>query len=371
MPQINMLIKPASGLCNMRCDYCFYCDVAQNRETENFGLMSRETQETLVRKALEYADGSCNFAFQGGEPTLAGLEFFKRQVELQKKYNIKNVIVTNALQTNGYGITDEWASFLAENNFLVGLSLDGPRDIHDILRKDASGEGTFDRIMVTVEMFNKYKVEYNILTVVNKYVAQNPKDVYSFFKSKGFRYLQFIECLDPFDAVSRDYSLTSEDYADFMKAVFDEYYNDFMKGRYISVRSFDNYISILMGRPPEACGMSGSCTAYHLVESNGNVYPCDFYVLDKYLLGNVNTNSFKDFEISQTARDFVAESYHVDGACRRCKWYSLCRGGCKRCREPFVDGRPGLNRFCKAYKEFFEYAYPKMVTMAKKIANMR
>ena len=368
MPQINMLIKPASGFCNMRCDYCFYCDVAQNRETENFGLMSRETQETLVRKALEYADGSCNFAFQGGEPTLAGLEFFKRQVELQKKYNIKNVIVTNALQTNGYGITEEWASFFAENNFLVGLSLDGPRDIHDILRKDASGEGTFDRIMVTVEMFNKYKVEYNILTVVNKYVAQNPKDVYSFFKSKGFRYLQFIECLDPFDAVSRDYSLTSEDYADFMKAVFDEYYNDFMKGRYISVRSFDNYISILIGRPPEACGMSGSCTAYHLVESNGNVYPCDFYVLDEWRLGNVNDDKLFDMINSSVAKNFVDVSRSVHDECKKCKYYKLCRGGCRRDREPFVNGVPSQNKYCKAYKAFFDKNIDRLIGIARMLS---
>ena len=369
MHQIDMLIKPASGLCNMRCKYCFYADVTDNREVKSYGLMSAETQQTLIQKALSYADGYCNFAFQGGEPTLAGLDFFRRQVQLQKQYNVNSVIVTNSIQTNGLAIDEEWAKFLADNHFLVGLSLDGPKEIHDSLRPDAAQNGTFDRIMETVKLFNRYKVDYNILTVISKPVAQNAKQVYSFFRSCNFKYLQFIECLDPFDAQARDYSLTAKDYENFLKVTFDEYYRDFQRGNYISVRTFDNYIMMLMGKRPESCGMSGVCTAYNLVEANGNVYPCDFYVLDKYLLGNLHTHTFEDFASSDVAKNFVKESLHVDSACRRCKWYKLCRGGCKRCREPFVNGRPGLNRFCEAYKGFFKYAYPKMEQMARMLSK--
>ena len=369
MPQIDMLIKPASGLCNMRCKYCFYADVTDNRAIKSYGIMSEETQRILVEKALAYADGYCHFAFQGGEPTLAGLDFFRRQVELQKQYNQKGVSVSNSIQTNGLAIDDEWAKFLAENHFLVGLSLDGPREIHDALRQDAKGEGTFDRVMETVKLFRRYKVDFNILTVVSKTVAQNAKKVYSFFRSCNFKYLQFIECLDPFDASSTPYSLTPEDYERFLKVTFDEYYRDFQRGHYTSVRTFDNYIMMLMGKRPESCGMSGVCTAYNLVEANGNVYPCDFYVLDKYLLGNLHTHSFGDFTTSKTAEDFVKESLHVASDCRRCKWYRICHGGCKRNREPFADGRPGLNRFCPAYKGFFQYAYPKMEQMARSLSR--
>lgn len=371
MPQVDMLIKPASGLCNMRCQYCFYTDVAENRAVKSFGIMTEETQKELVKKALAYADGHCGFAFQGGEPTLAGLDFFCRQVDLEKRYNFKGVNVTNSIQTNGLAINEEWARFLSENHFLVGLSLDGPREIHDAHRHDRAGGGTFDRVMETVKLFNRYKVDYNILTVVNKTVAQNAKKVYSFFRSCNFKYLQYIECLDPFDACQREYSLTPEDYEQFLKVTFDEYYRDFQRGKYISVRTFDNYITMLMGNPPESCGMNGVCTAYNLVEANGNVYPCDFYVLDQYLLGNIHTHTFADFASSAVAKDFVAESFHVEDACRRCKWYRLCRGGCKRCREPFVNGRPGLNRFCKAYQGFFQYAYPKMEWMARAVAAKR
>lgn len=367
MPPVNLLIKPVSGLCNLRCQYCFYTDVAQNRSVENYGIMTEAVQAELVNKALDFADGYCAFVFQGGEPTLAGLDYYKRLIGLQNKFNQKGVKITNSIQTNGYRMNEEWAKFLAEHHFLVGLSLDGPKDIHNALRRDAAGEGTFDRVMETVKLFNRTGVEYNILTVVNRRVAQNAKAVYSFMKSRSFGYLQFIECIDPFDQAPRDYSLTPADLEHFLKITFDEYYNDYQRGHYISVRSFDNYISILMGGRAESCGMSGVCSAYHLIEANGDVYPCDFYVLDRYRMGNVMTHSFRELTDSPIAKAFVAESYHVMDQCKKCRWYPLCHGGCKRNREPFVDGKPGLNRFCEAYKGFFEYAYPKMESMARSI----
>ena len=367
MPPINLLIKPASGLCNMRCQYCFYTDVAQNRDIENYGLMAEEVQTELVKQALAYADGYCTFTFQGGEPTLAGLDYYKRLIELQKKYNSKGVRISNSIQTNGYAIDEEWAKFFADHHFLVGLSLDGPKEVHNYLRVNARGEGTFDRVMETVKLFNRYKVEYNILTVVNRKVAENAKAVYSFLRSRNFGYLQFIECIDPFDSASRDYSLTADLLERFLKTTFDEYYKDYQRGHYISVRGFDNYISMLMGGQPESCGMGGVCTAYQLIEASGDVYPCDFYVLDRYRMGNVMTHTFADLARSPIAKEFVKESRPISEECRRCRWYPLCRGGCRRNREPFVGGKPSLNRFCKAYRGFFEYAYPKMESMARSI----
>lgn len=368
MPELSLLIKPASGLCNMSCQYCFYADVAKNREVASYGIMSEECQRLMVRRALAYAEGSCSFVFQGGEPTLAGLEFYRRQIELEHRYNFHDVRIFNSIQTNGYNLDEEFVKFLAANHFFVGLSLDGPKEIHDALRRDSANRGTYDRVMETVRLFEHYGVDYNILTVVSRTVAENAKKVYSFFREKKFRYLQFIECLDPFEQTVSDYSLSSADLEKFLKITFDEYYKDFKDGNYIGIRSFENYLSILLGRPPESCGMCGVCTAYQLIEAGGNVYPCDFYVLDRYLMGNVMTNTFAELAASEVARRFVDESRPISDACRKCEWYRLCRGGCRRNREPFVDGLPSLNRFCEAYKGFFEYAYPRMVLMAKSIS---
>ena len=187
MRNIDLLIKPASGMCNMNCKYCFYADVGECRDVKNYGFMNEQTQENIVKKALTATEEYCAFGFQGGEPTLAGLAFYRRQVELEKKYNINNVYVVNSIQTNGYAIDEEWARFLAENRFLVGLSLDGPREINDGLRKDRAGDGSYDNIMRTVGLFDRYGVQYNILTVVSKPVALNAKKVYRFFKKNNFK----------------------------------------------------------------------------------------------------------------------------------------------------------------------------------------
>lgn len=365
MPPCNLLIKPASSLCNMRCRYCFYADVSSRREVQNRGVMSEETLEILVRAALRYASGSCGFNFQGGEPTLAGLDFYRRLIELQNKYNVNRVEIFNAIQTNGYLIDDEWAKFLADNRFLVGLSLDGPAEIHDACRLDPAGKGTHTRVLRAAAALDRQGAEYNILCVVNNFVARHGRKVYNFFRQSGFRYLQFIPCLDPFDGDERhDYSLTAERYAGFLKATFDLYYDDFCRGEYTSVRTFDNYVSMLAGRPPEACGMQGVCSSYFTVEGDGSVYPCDFYVLDRYRMGSVLEDSFAAMAGSEAAVRFVEESKPVDSSCQSCGYFPFCRGGCRRYREPFVDGRPGLNKFCSAYREFFDHALPRMQRMA-------
>ena len=369
MPPISMLIKPVSGLCNMRCKYCFYADVIENREVKSYGRMSLETLETLTRKALEFADGSCTFGFQGGEPTLAGLDFYKKLMELQRKYNVKNVRILNSIQTNGYAMDAEFARFLGQNKFLVGLSVDGTQAIHDSLRVDAAGKGTFERISRTAKLFDAHRVEYNILCVVNNLVASEPDKVYGALRR--YRYLQFIPCIDNFDMEKKDFSLDADKYASFLKKTFDRYYRDFMSGNYISVRNFDNYISILMGRPPENCAMNGVCNCYFLVEGDGGVYPCDFYVLDEWQLGNVNTDSFARMLKSDAAHRFVEVSKFPDPACGGCRWRYLCRGGCRRDREPMVDGHMSLNKYCSAYKDFFAYSRGRMEEIAKRVKTGR
>lgn len=368
---VNLLIKPASSNCNLRCGYCFYHDVADKRMTPSYGMMTEQMLEILTAKALEAAEESCTFAFQGGEPTLIGLGFYRKLVEWVERYNTKRIKVNYALQTNGLTIDEKWADFLHRNRFLTGLSLDGPRDIHDAMRLDPAGKSTFNRVMDTVSLFNRHKVEYNILCVVNSWVARHANQVYGFFKKNGFQYLQFIPCLDPLGEKPGGYaySLQPERFAHFLKTLFDEWYRDFMNGSRISIRYFDNLIGMMLGYPPEACGMSGICTAYFVIEADGGVYPCDFYVLDEWYLGNINTSNLEEMYDTEAAKRFIQVSDHVSPECRDCKWHGLCRGGCRRNREPFEDGKPALNYYCRSYRAFFEYAAERLLNAAKLVSR--
>ncbi|HBQ64827.1 MAG TPA: anaerobic sulfatase maturase [Clostridiales bacterium] len=373
MPPISLLIKPASSLCNIRCAYCFYHSIAENREIESYGVMKLETLELLVQKALSTADQVCGFAFQGGEPTVAGLPFFQKLIEFQKKYNVKKVTISNSIQTNGILIDEKWAAYLAENNFLVGLSLDGPGEIHDLSRVDVRGRGTFSRVMETVALFNRYRVEYNILFVVSAVTARHPEKIYRFFKKNGFKFLQFIPCLDPLHEKpgSNPFSLRSDRYADFLIRLFDLWIDDFKKGEYVSIRWFDNLVGMLMGRPPEQCGMLGQCRCQFVVEADGSVFPCDFYVIDAWRLGNIHEMDLMDMLETETAKKFMQYSLPVDPKCRECNHYSLCRGGCRRSREPFSEGIPALNHHCTAYMKFFDHAVPRMQEAARMLARPR
>jgi uncharacterized protein len=362
-----MLIKPASGNCNLRCKYCFYNDVAENRATENYGIMKVDTLEKLVQRAFDYAENAVTFAFQGGEPTLAGLDFYKNLIEFERKYNKKNIQVNNAIQTNGMVIDDKWAKFLADNKFLVGLSLDGPKEIHDTNRTDSKGKGSFNKVMNTVQIFDKYNVEYNILFVVNAFVARHISKIYNFFRKHNFGYIQFIPCQDPLNEKpgQHAYSLTPERYAEFLKKLFDLWYGDFIKRNMVSVRMFDNYVGMLMGYKAEACGMLGECMCQFVVEADGGVYPCDFYVIDEWYLGNLLDSGLAELRESESAQHFIETSRSVDLKCKECKWFGMCRGGCRRTREPFEHGKPVLNYHCASYMEFFEYAFPRMKKMAQ------
>lgn len=373
MPPISLLIKPASSNCNLRCTYCFYHSLAENRDVKSYGIMSIDTLETIVKKTLEYADSTCGFAFQGGEPTLAGLGFFEKLIEFQKKYNKKNVSITNSIQTNGMLIDENWARYLHDNNFLVGISLDGTKDIHDSFRVSPDNKGSFNRVMKTIALFNKYKVEYNVLFVVTSAVARYVTKIYKFFKKNNFRFIQFIPCLDPLDEEPGGYphSLTPARFTLFLKTLFDLWYEDLKKGEIISIRYFDNLVGMTMGYPPENCGMSGQCQVQNVIEADGGIYPCDFYVTDKWRLGDYKTQDIDFLRDTPAAREFVEVSRYIDPKCRECKWFGLCRGGCRRNREPFVDDLPGLNYFCPSYMEFFEYASERLHELGRMFINNR
>lgn len=369
MPMLNLLIKPASGNCNMRCKYCFYADELNNRTIQSYGRMSADTLHVIVNKSMEYADGECTFAFQGGEPTLIGLEFYKDLVRYVSAHpNPKKVKIHYAIQTNGYVINGEWAAFFAENHFLVGISLDGTKEIHDKYRVDAAGKGTYKRVMEAIRLLEEYKVEYNILTVVTAATARSGQKIYNFFKKNHMEYQQYIECLDPIGEVpgGHEYSLTPERYETFLNSVFDAWYLDMKDGNYVYNRYFENLMSIIAGRIPESCSMRGTCGRQWVIEADGSTYPCDFYALDEWLLGNVNTNSFQDMEQRRNELGFVKWSEQLHEECKTCKWFDLCRNGCRRNREPVSADNTGKNYFCSAYYHFFEYAYPRLAEICRR-----
>lgn len=360
MPPVNLLIKPASSKCNMRCKYCFYYAIADNRTVADMGIMDEETLETLIRKGIEYADYMCSFAFQGGEPTLAGLPFYEKALFYQRKYKEElgkgDLQIHNAIQTNGYLIDQNWAKFFHDNHFLMGLSLDGPMNVHDKNRLDIQGNGTFARIMKTVELFDRYQVDYNILSVVTGQNAQAIKRTYRLFAKQGFGYLQFISCLEPIEKERgcEAYHLSVQEYGDFLLDVFDLWFEDFKSGKYISIRHIDNLVHMIMGEMPEACNMRGHCSLQFVVEGDGSVYPCDFYVFDQWKLGNVKEHSLEEMEESELAQRFVEESIGIPEECKQCQYGSICRNGCRRDRV--LTNEPGVmkNYYCKAYYRFYE-----------------
>ncbi len=371
MKNLNLLIKPASSSCNLRCRYCFYYDVADNREVKNYGIMNDDTLENMVKKVFDDVEYSANFAFQGGEPTMAGIEFFEKFHKFVEKYNTKKIIVNFSLQTNGTLLNKKWLELFKKHNYLIGLSLDGNKEMHDTFRIDAKGEGTFSRVLKAAKMMKKAEVEFNILCVVNKLIAQNGKLVYNFFRNNGFRYYQFIPCLDSLScSEEKDYTLTAEDYGKFLDETFNLWYEDMMSGKRISVRHFDNYTKILLGEEPEACDMVGHCNMNAVLESDGSMYPCDFYVLDEFKVGNINESSFEELFKSEAEMRFLRTSLAVDEKCKVCRYFKICRGGCRRHKELTAEGNYE-NRFCESYKYFFERNIDKMIKTAEYVMKIR
>lgn len=363
---ITVMIKPASGLCNMRCRYCFYADEAAKREVKSYGLMSAATQEAVVRRIFEAAGDGSTIAFQGGEPTLAGLDFYRRQLQLEEKYNLGGVKIAHAIQTNGLLIDDEWAEFFAENGFLVGLSLDGKKQLHDMYRVDAEGKGTHARVMHAAQILRKHRVEFNILSVLTGQGARSIRSTYGFFARNGLVWQQYIPCLDPLGSEpgNTPYSLTPEGFETYLKAIFDLWYQDAMQGRLRYHRYFFNLMGLMLGQRPESCDMNGVCGIQYVVEADGSAYPCDFYMLDNWRLGDLKTDSFDALDEKRRELGFVEQSAEALKSCTGCEWLRLCRGGCRRNREGAFGAPLGENYFCPAYRAFFEYAADRLAQVA-------
>lgn len=365
-----LLVKPSSGACNLRCKYCFYADEMNCRDVARRPFMTKELFSIIVDKAVEHlvfqngSDKNLSIGFQGGEPTLSGLEFFKYAVEKTKNALPSEYTVSYFIQTNGIGIDDEWASFFKENNFLVGLSIDGTSELHDKNRVDVNGTGTHKRVNDAARILKKHGCDFNILTVVTREIARYPQKIYGYYKRLGFDFQQYIPCISPLNGEQTPYALTPERYATFLCRLFDLWYADLVTGNPVYNREFENFVGILLGRHPEECGMVGVCSVQYLIESDGSVYPCDFYALDDHYLGNLSSDSFADIDKARETLGFIERSRKLSDECKSCTYLPLCRGGCYRNRD-----KDGKNRFCLAYKRFFDYALPRLSNVARTILD--
>lgn len=363
MNHLTLLVKPASGLCNMRCQYCFYEDVSDHRVQKNMGMLTRATAQRIISEAFRVVSpgGSITFLFQGGEPTLAGLDFFQSFLALEKQWAKPGVSVSHGLQTNGYLLNEDWAVFFQNNNFLVGLSLDGTQTLHDSFRPDAAGNGTWERSVNGLKMLDQFQVETNILCVVTAQAAKKARQVYRTLTQLGDHPLQFIPCLDPLDEArgGRPYSLTPQAYGTFLCQLFDCWYQDWRQGHYVSIRAFDDYLRHLLRLPPSSCAASGSCGHYLVMEGDGSLYPCDFYVLDRWCLGNILDSTLEQALDSPNAQKFLTEGRQRPPQCRNCRYTPLCRGGCRRDWD-----QTGGNYYCLSYKQFFAYSISRLEEVA-------
>lgn len=351
----------------MTCDYCFYCDEANKRELASYGMMTEETLKNIMRRTILYTENLAMFTWQGGEPTMRGLEFFKTAVRLQRKYSRGRVRVANAFQTNGFMLTQEWCEFFKENDFLVGLSVDGTKPVHDAFRHSKKGETSFERVLRSAELMDNIGVEYNILSVVTPMFAQNIGEIYQFYKERKWKYQQYIACLEPYGEERGEClsALTPRQYGEFLTELFSLWYADLRRGTQPYIRQFENYVGMAAGFEPEACEMRGSCGVSYVVEADGSVYPCDFYAMDEFRLGNFNTNMLSEIDEKRNKIGFISRSQRLSEKCMQCNYLKLCRGGCMRNREQTAEGFH--NYFCEGYKIFFENWYNVIMQLGSRI----
>ncbi|MBL7153032.1 MAG: anaerobic sulfatase maturase [Phycisphaerae bacterium] len=367
MQPFTLLIKPSGSDCNVDCTYCFYkCRPAEIGEGRQ--RMSDEVLERLIKDYMQLGFPLAGFAWQGGEPTLMGLDFYKRAVELQKKYGKSGQEVGNSLQTNAILLNDKWCEFLHESKFLVGVSIDGPEEMHDYYRLDHSGAGTWGRVMRAIENCRKYEVEFNTLTLLNDRNVEHPGEVFDFLVGLGTKYLQFIPCVE-LDTTTGDvtnFSVTPEQYAEFMCRVLDRWV-EYGPAK-LSIRDFDSILSYYVTGRHTICTFDKQCSQYIVIEHKGDAYCCDFFVEPKWRLGSIMETPIEKLATCPTKRRFARKKQNLCNKCLVCRHLDVCRGGCMKDRAPFDKENFGRESYyCEAYRRFFDYAGPKFMQIAAEI----
>jgi uncharacterized protein len=385
----HVLAKPIGPICNLDCTYCFYLEKQRLYPEERQWRMSDEVLEEFIRQYIqEQAGPEIHFAWQGGEPTLLGVEFFRRVVQLQQEH-AGGKTISNALQTNGTLLDDAWCAFLAERKFLVGLSVDGPRELHEKYRVDKARKAAFAAVLRGLELLKKHQVDFNTLTMVNRANSQRPVEVYRFLKEIGSQFLQFIPLVErpaspPARALGLDFaeppdpgqpvaslspvtdeSVQAEQYGQFLCAIFDQWVRKDV-GR-VFVQLFDVALGNWMGLGSSLCVFAEKCGAALALEHNGDIYSCDHYVYPQYRLGNLLNQSLGAMVASDRQRKFGADKLDsLPAYCRKCEVRFACNGECPKHRFTRTpEGEEGLNYLCPTYKRFFTHIDPYMRVMAR------
>lgn len=331
--------------------------------------MSDEVLDKLIKDYLALNMPVSSFAWQGGEPTLMGLDFYKKVVALQKEYGKDGQVVSNALQTNGILLDEKWCEFLNEYQFLVGISLDGPQKYHDYYRLDKAGNGTFDKVMTAIETCRKHKVEFNILVLLNDKNVVAPNELFDFFTEQKIKYLQFVPCVenDPSTGKIADFSTTAKQYGDFLRVIFDRWY-DYGPDK-LSIRFFDSVLNYIVRGMHTNCTFNRRCDDYIVIEHNGDAFCCDFFVDDQYRLGNILELPIKELFQSEIKKQFSDEKRDIHNKCLVCRHCDICRGGCLKDRIAMNDSFANPSYFCQAYKELFDYSVPRLTQLAASISS--
>lgn len=375
----HIMAKPSGSACNLQCSYCFFLKKEKLYPGSNF-RMTDEVHEAYIRQLLEsHQVPQVTVAWQGGEPTLMGLDFFRRSVGLQNKYRKPGTRIENTFQTNGILLNAEWCRFFHENGFLIGLSIDGPKELHDSYRKDKGGQGTFDRVLKAARLLQEHKVEFNILCTVNRRNAEHPLKVYRLFRDElGAHYIQFIPIVERdnesgFQEGGRvtDRSVRPDQWGRFLIEIFHEWVRRDVGQTF--VLNFDGALAGWLGRAGTVCIFGPTCGLGMALEHNGDLYSCDHFVEPNYYLGNILKTPMVDLVASEKQRKFGNDKRDMlPRYCRECGVRSICNGECPKNR--FIetpDGEPGLNYLCSGYKAFFEHADKPMRIMADLIRRGR
>ena len=375
VPAFHVMLKPRGAICNLDCSYCYYLA----KELLYPGSRFRMASDLLEDYTRQYIEAQrvpeVTFAWQGGEPTLMGLDFFRLAMRFQQKYQRPGMHIQNTLQTNGTTLDDEWCSFFREYNFLIGLSLDGPRAMHDAYRVDKGGKPSFDRVMKGVDLLKKHGVEFNILTTLHAANVDHPLEVYHFLRDEvGTQFMQFIPIVEPEkethvqgeDAVTSR-SVTARQYGDFLIAVFDEWVRRDVGRVYVQI--FEVALAAWTGAPKGLCIFEETCGTALAMEHNGDVYSCDHFVEPTYKLGNLKQRPLLAMVNSQQQQQFgQAKRDSLPRYCRECPVLFVCNGGCPKDRILSTpDGEPGLNYLCEGYKAFFTHVDRPMRRMAEEL----
>lgn len=367
MNQFSLLIKPSSWDCNLRCRYCFYLSKSSIYR-KSAPRMSIATLQLMTRKFMALSMPVHSFGWQGGEPTLMGLNFFRQAIEFQKQYGHSGLSVANGLQTNGTLLDDAWGEFLQRYNFLVGISIDGPAELHNLGRVHSDGRGSHAEVLRGLEVLRRNHVEHNVLTLVSAYNQTHPLEIYHYLKDLGINYHQYIECTE-FDQQGEllPFALQPGRWGEFLCTIFDEWHKH--DTRNISVRLFDSILVRLVDGYANCCSMGTDCRQYFVIEHNGDVYPCDFYVRPELKLGNIEVDEIEPMQNSSLFRDFGLRKSSWNDRCSQCEYLQFCAGGCPKSRPG--DDPGNLSALCADWRMFYSHTIDRFRKLAADISAER